>query len=266
MPATVAPVSATGAGARPLSRVPAVTPAFWLVKVLTTGIGETTSDALVHRFPGEVVVPAAVFALAAMLVVQGTRRRLVPSVYWLTALMVSIVGTMLADTLHVVLAVPYASSTAAFAAGLAVVLALWYRSERTVSVHAITTPRRERFYWATVIATFALGTAAGDLTAGALGLGYAGSIVVFGALIALPAIGRRWLHLGGVVTFWAAYVLTRPLGASIADAVAAAPARGGLGVGPLLVSVAGLSVFAVCVALISASSRAASSRATVGAR
>jgi uncharacterized membrane-anchored protein len=151
--------------------------------------------------------------------------------------MVSVFGTMAADSLHVGLGVPYAVSTACFAAALTVVFVVWFASERTLSIHSIDTPRREVFYWVAVMATFALGTATGDLTATTLGLGYLASGLVFAVLILLPAVARRWLGLGEVAAFWAAYVLTRPLGASFADWLAVPPSRGGLGLGDGVVSI-----------------------------
>ena len=233
-----------------LNRVPRVTAMFWVVKVLTTGMGETTSDFFVKRFPPEIVVPIAFVVLVAMLVAQFRLRRYVAAVYWTTALAVSVFGTMAADVLHVGLGVPYFASSAGFAVVLALVFVLWYRSEHTLSVHAITTRRRETFYWATVLTTFALGTAVGDWTAMSLGLGYLASGVVFAGIIALPALAHRFLGLNAVLAFWFAYVITRPLGASFADWLAVSPARGGLDLGPGPVSLLALAVFAVLVGVL----------------
>jgi uncharacterized membrane-anchored protein len=234
-----------------LNRVPRVTAMFWVVKVLTTGMGETTSDFFVKRFPPEIVVPIAFVLLVVVLVVQFRLARYVAAVYWSTALAVSVFGTMAADVLHVGLGVPYVASTLGFATVLAAIFVLWYRSEHTLSVHAITTRRRETYYWATVLTTFALGTAAGDWTAVSLGLGYLASGVVFAAVIALPALAHRFLGLNAVLAFWFAYVITRPLGASFADWLAVSPARGGLDLGPGWVSLAALVVFIVLVAILS---------------
>jgi uncharacterized membrane-anchored protein len=233
-----------------LNRVPRVTAMFWIVKVLTTGMGETTSDFFVKRFPPEIVVPIAFVVLVAMLVAQFRLRRYVAAVYWTTALAVSVFGTMAADVLHVGLGVPYYMSTIGFAIVLAAVFALWYAVEHTLSVHAITTRRREWFYWAAVLTTFALGTAAGDWTAVSLGLGYLASGIVFAAVIALPALAHRFLGLNAVLAFWFAYVITRPLGASFADWLAVSPARGGLDLGPGPVSLVALAVFAVLVGVL----------------
>ena len=175
--------------------------------------------------------------LAGVLVVQFGVHRYLAFVYWSAVVMVSVFGTMAADSLHVGLGVPYAVSTACFAAALTVVFVVWFASERTLSIHSIDTPRREVFYWVAVMATFALGTATGDLTATTLGLGYLASGLVFAVLILLPAVARRWLGLGEVAAFWAAYVLTRPLGASFADWLAVPPSRGGLGLGDGVVSI-----------------------------
>jgi uncharacterized membrane-anchored protein len=234
-----------------LNRVPAVTALFWVVKVLTTGMGETTSDFLVKRFPPEVVVPLALLALVAVLLVQFRLRRYVAAVYWSAALLVSIFGTMAADVLHVGLGVPYVASTAAFAVVLAAIFVAWWRTERTLSVHAITTRRRELFYWATVLTTFALGTAAGDWTAVTLHLGYLASGVLFAVVIAIPAVAHLAFRMNAVLAFWAAYVVTRPLGASFADWLGVGPERGGVGIGTGPVSLAAFGVFLVLVAWLS---------------
>jgi uncharacterized membrane-anchored protein len=150
--------------------------------------------------------------------------------------MVGIFGTMVADVLHVGFGVPYAVSTVACAVLLAGVLLSWHRSERTLSIHSVATARREAFYWAAVVATFALGTAAGDLTATTLYLGYSGSFVLFAVLILVPAAGYRWLRWNSILAFWFAYVVTRPLGASLADWLGKPRQAGGLAVGDGLVS------------------------------
>ena len=150
--------------------------------------------------------------------------------------MVAVFGTMAADVLHVGLGIPYAVSTAFYSVVLAVIFVLWYRSEGTLSIHSIYTRRRELFYWATVLATFALGTAAGDLTAKVVGLGYLGSGVMFAVVIAIPYVGYRWFGLNPIVAFWFAYIVTRPLGASFADWLAWPPSAGGLGLGHGMVS------------------------------
>ena len=246
-----APPAPATATTRVLNRVPAVTALFWVVKVLTTGMGETTSDYLVKRFPPEIVVPLALVALVAVLALQLRFRRYVAAVYWSAALMVSIFGTMAADVLHVGLGVPYVASTVAFAVVLAAIFVAWWRTEHTLSVHAITTRRREWFYWATVLTTFALGTAAGDWTAVTLHLGYLASGVLFAVAIAVPAIAHKGFGVNAILAFWVAYVLTRPLGASFADWLGVGPERGGVGVGTGPVSLAAFAVFVALVTWLS---------------
>ncbi|WP_405558057.1 hypothetical protein [Streptomyces sp. NBC_01171] len=219
------------------NKVPEVTVYFWIIKVLTTGMGETASDFLAHLLGPIPAVALGGIAFVASLVLQFAVRRYVPWVYWTAIVMVSVFGTMVADVLHVALGVSYTLSTPLFVIALAAVFAIWYASERTLSIHSIRTRRREVFYWAAVLATFALGTAAGDLTA-STGLAYLGSIVLFAGAIGLPAIAHRTGALGAVAAFWSAYVLTRPLGASLADWMALSQTRGGLGwgLGPVTVS------------------------------
>ncbi|MFI1761082.1 hypothetical protein ACH41H_03275 [Streptomyces sp. NPDC020800] len=219
------------------NKVPEVTVYFWIIKVLTTGMGETASDFLAHRLGPVPAVGLGGLAFAASLVLQFAVRRYVAWVYWTAIVMVSVFGTMAADILHVGLGVPYTLSTPLFMVALAAVFALWYASERTLSIHSIRTRRREAFYWAAVLATFALGTAAGDLTA-TIGLGYLGSVVLFAVAICVPALAHRAGTLGAVTAFWTAYVITRPLGASTADWMALPTARGGLdwGLGPVTLS------------------------------
>ncbi|SEE92812.1 Uncharacterized membrane-anchored protein [Streptomyces sp. 3213] len=219
------------------SKVPEVTVYFWIIKVLTTGMGETASDFLAHAFGPIPAVGLGGLALVGALALQFAVRRYVAWIYWTAVVMVSVFGTMAADVLHVGLGVPYAVSTPFFMLALAAVFALWYRSEGTLSIHSIHTRRRELFYWATVLATFALGTAAGDLTA-TIGLGYLGSAVLYAVAIAVPAIAHRWGALNAVAAFWTAYVITRPLGASVADWMAVSHGRGGLamGLGPVTLS------------------------------
>ena len=154
-----------------------------------------------------------------------------PAVYWFTVAMVGVFGTMAADVVHVVLGLPYAVTTVAYALALAAVFLLWRRTEGTLDVHEVRTARRELFYWAAVVATFALGTAAGDLVAVGLHLGYVPAILLFAVLILVPALGFRFLRWNGVACFWTAYVLTRPLGASVADWLGKPVADGGVGVG-----------------------------------
>ncbi len=231
------------------AKVPEITALFWAIKVLTTGLGESTSDFLVHvSVPLAGLVGLAGFALGMHLQLRARAYR--ASVYWLAVLMVAVFGTIAADAVHVGAGLPYAATTPLYGAVTAAVFVCWARSERTLSIHSIVTARRELFYWAAVLATFALGTAAGDLTAISLNLGYLGSIVLFGVAIVLPWLGWRTGRLGPVLAFWAAYVLTRPLGASIADWLGKSQARSGLGLGDGVVSALGFVVFAVLVAYV----------------
>lgn len=216
----------------PLARkVPQITLLFWIIKLLSTALGESTSDYLVNAFNPYLVVIAGFVGFIAVLVLQFRTRRYVPWVYWLAVTMVAVFGTMAADVLHVALGVPYIASTIAFAVALAVIFIVWQRTERTLSIHSITTTRREVFYWLTVSATFALGTAAGDLTAYTARLGFLSAGLLFVGVFALPAIGYIVFRLNAVFAFWFAYILTRPIGASFADWMGKARSVGGLGWG-----------------------------------
>ena len=228
--------TSTAAPARhALSKVPEVTLYFWITKVLTTGMGETTSDYLAQTLPQVIAVALGFLAFAAALTVQFSVRRYTAWVYWTTVVMVSVFGTMAADVLHIAVGIPYVVSTAFFTVVLAAVLVAWYKVEGTLSIHSVHTRRREAFYWATVVTTFALGTAAGDWTATSLHLGYFTSGVVFAVLIAVPAVAHWRFGLNPITAFWFAYIVTRPLGASFADWMAVSHARGGLawGTGPV---------------------------------
>ncbi len=219
-------------------KVPEVTIFFWIIKLLTTGMGETTSDFLVRQIDPVIAVILGGVCFVAALVLQLVVRRYVPWIYWLAVVMVAIFGTMVADVIHIVLGVPYLVSSIAFAIVLAAIFAIWYSSEKTLSIHTINTFRRELFYWATVVATFALGTATGDMTATTLHLGYFTSGLLFAALFALPALGYWLLGLNEIFAFWFAYVMTRPLGASFADWLGRPHNAGGVGLGTGPVSLA----------------------------
>jgi uncharacterized membrane-anchored protein len=232
------------------SKVPAVTGLFWVIKVLTTGMGETTSDFLVKHYQPELAVVVVGLIFAGSLAVQFAATRYRPFVYWFAVVMVAVFGTMSADVLHVALGVPYAASSVAFAIVLTVIFVLWYRIEGTLSIQSIRTRRREFFYWATVLATFALGTAVGDLTATTLHLGYFASGVLFAVIFIVPGVAYRLGWMGGVLAFWVAYVTTRPLGASFADWVGVTHARGGLNLGTGLVSLVLAAVIVLLVAVV----------------
>jgi uncharacterized membrane-anchored protein len=234
-------------------RVPAVTALFWVIKGFSTALGESTSDFMVHRFDPVLAVLMGFAAFLVALGLQLAKRRYWAWTYWFAVVMVGIFGTMGADVMHVAMGVPYASSVVLCSIALAVVFVWWQRSEGTLSVHSIDTTRRELFYWAAVVATFALGTAAGDMTALTFNLGYLASAVLFGALILVPAIGYRFFGWNATFAFWFAYVLTRPLGASIADWMGKPRADGGLGwgSGPVSIVLAAVIVALVAYAAIS---------------
>ncbi|WP_380282206.1 hypothetical protein [Kitasatospora purpeofusca] len=237
------------------SKVPAVTAGFWAVKILTTGMGETTSDYLARTLGPVPAVAGAAVLLAAALYAQARADRYRPAVYWAAVVMVSVFGTMAADVAHVALGVPYAASAAVFALALAAVFGLWRRLEGTLAVDTVRGGRREVFYWAAVLATFALGTALGDLTAATLGWGYLPSGLLFAALIAVPALGHRVLGLPPVLAFWWAYVLTRPLGACFADWAGVSRQRGGLDLGTGPVSLVLAAVIAAAVVRLTVEAR-----------
>jgi uncharacterized membrane-anchored protein len=216
---------------RARTKVPRITIYFWIVKILTTAMGEATSDYLVHRFNPYLVVIGGFLAFAVAMAIQFAVRTYVPWAYWLAVAMVAVFGTMAADVLHVEFQVPYIASTILFAIALIVVFTAWYRSEGTLSIHSIYTRRREAFYWAAVLATFAMGTAAGDLAAYTANLGFLAAGVLFAVLFAIPGIAYRLGNLNGIVAFWIAYVLTRPLGASFADWTGKSHAGRGLNYG-----------------------------------
>ena len=205
--------------------------------MLTTAMGEATSDFLVYQIDPVIAVILGAIGLAVAMTLQLLVRRYVPWNYWLAVAMVAVFGTMAADVIHIGLGVPYVVSTAFFALALAVVFLTWYTFEKTLSIHSVYTPRRELFYWAAVMTTFALGTAAGDMTATTMGLGYFISGVMFGVLFVLPALAYRWIGLNPILAFWTAYILTRPFGASFADWAGKSQSRSGLGLGTGEVSV-----------------------------
>jgi uncharacterized membrane-anchored protein len=218
-------------------KVPELTIYFWVIKVLTTGMGETTSDYFVHRYNPYLVVVLGAAALAITLLWQLSVQRYQPWAYWLAVSMVAVFGTMAAGILHVYLGVPYIYSATIYALTLALIFGLWYLSERTLSVHSIYTRRRELFYWAAVLATFAMGTAVGDMTAVSFHLGFIASGILFGVVIALPAVAYWLIGLNEIVAFWFAYIITRPLGASFADWLAVPASQGGLNLGKGPISV-----------------------------
>lgn len=226
-----------------LNKVPQVTVYFWIIKILATTVGETAADFLSVRLNLGLVVTSyvmsAVFLVA--LFVQMRSTRYVRGIYWTVVVFISVVGTLISDNLVDNLGISLTTTTIAFSAILAVVFALWWFSERTLSVHSITTTKREAFYWATILFTFALGTSAGDLVSESFHLGYPLSAILFASAIGASALAYYVLKIDGVLAFWIAYVLTRPLGASIGDLLSQPVKAGGLGLGTTLTSLAFLT-------------------------
>ena len=235
-----------------LNKVPEITLAFWVIKIMSTTVGETGADYLaVHVGLGTAMTDGimTVLLLAALLL-QLRSRQYVPWTYWLTVVLVSVVGTQITDALTDGLDVSLYASTVVFAALLAATFVVWYWRERTLSIHTIVTTRRELFYWAAILFTFALGTAAGDLATEALGLGFNVGVLVFALLIAVIA-GAYYLGANPVLAFWLAYILTRPLGASLGDLLSQAQSYGGFGLGTVDTSIGFLAVITVLVAFLS---------------
>ena len=215
-----------------LNKVPEVTLYFWIIKILCTTVGETAADYLIEHFLGLTGTTLVMSALLLVLLFfQLKARKYSPSLYWLVVVFLSVVGTLITDNLTDHMGVPLEVSTIAFSLALIMTFAIWYAAEKTLSVHSIVTTRREAFYWLAILFTFALGTAAGDLVAEKFGLGYLTSIFIFAGLIAAVAVTFYAVKRNAVLAFWLAYILTRPLGASIGDYLSQAPTAGGLGLG-----------------------------------
>src|SRR5215472_4523318 len=213
------------------SKVPLITAYFWIIKLLSTAMGEATSDYMVRAINPVIAVLFGFTGFVIAMVLQLRAKRYNAWIYWLAVVMVAVFGTQAADVLHIKFHVPYAASTTFYAIVLAVIFIVWYRTEKTLSIHSIRTPRREVFYWLTVLATFALGTATGDLTARTLNLGYLASGIWFSIAFTIVAVAHWKFGLNPILAFWVCYVLTRPVGASYADYVAFPKSVGGLGVG-----------------------------------
>jgi uncharacterized membrane-anchored protein len=227
-------ISPAQAGRTMLNKVPEITLIFWVIKIMCTTVGETAADYLnVNLSFGLTNTTYVTGALLAMLLfVQFRLRRYVPVVYWSVVVVISVFGTLITDNLTDARNVPLVTSTVVFTVVLAAVFAIWYAVERTLSIHSIVTTRREAFYWLAILFTFALGTAAGDLLAEKASLGYAVSIAIFGAAIAVVVFAHYVLKVNPILTFWVAYILTRPLGASIGDEMSQNSHKyGGLGLG-----------------------------------
>ena len=222
-----------------INRVPEVTLVFWILKILATTVGETAADVLSTTFKLGTVVTSYVMAVLLLisLAFQLRAKRYVPPIYWIVVVFISVVGTLISDNLVDNLGVPLSSTSLIFTAALVAVFIIWYLSERTLSVHTIYTVRRELFYWAAILFTFSLGTSAGDLLSERLGLGYPLSAVMFAGTIALIYLAYRVKVMNEVLAFWLAYILTRPLGASIGDLLTQEKLAGGLGLGTIPISV-----------------------------
>ena len=234
---------------RLINRVPEVTLVFWILKILATTVGETAADVLSTTFKLGTVVTSYVMAalLIISLIFQLRARRYVPPIYWLVVVFISVVGTLISDNLVDNLGVPLPTTTAIFAVALILVFVFWYLREKTLSVHTIYNIRRELFYWAAILFTFSLGTSGGDLLSERLNVGYAYSALIFAAGIAIIFALYRVKVMNGVLAFWLAYILTRPLGASLGDLLTQTPADGGLGVGTIPVSAVFLLTIVVLV-------------------
>ena len=243
----------TSSDTRLLNKVPEITIFFWTIKIMATTVGETGADFLNMKLGfglnGTSVVMAVL--LAATLFAQVRARQYIPWLYWVTVVLVSVVGTLITDNLTDNLGVSLFVSTSVFAVALVATFAAWYASERTLSIHTIFTRKRELLYWAAILFTFALGTAAGDLMAEQLQLGYGLSTIIFAAMIAATAAAYYVLDTNSVLTFWIAYILTRPLGASFGDLLSQPRANGGLGLGTTGTSVLFLAIILGLVVFLS---------------
>lgn len=225
--------SAASPGREMLNKVPEVTLYFWIIKILCTTVGETVADFLNLDLGLGLTYTTYIMSalLVAILVWEFRKRKYVPGIYWLAVVFLSVVGTLITDNLTDNFGVSLITTTVVFSIALAVIFATWYASEKTLSIHSIYSTRREAFYWLAILFTFALGTAAGDLVAENLGLGYLISLLLVGALIGLITLAYYFLKLNGILAFWLAYILTRPLGASLGDYLSQPFNLGGLGLG-----------------------------------
>lgn len=240
-----------------LNKVPQVTIFFWIIKILATTVGETAADFLNVNL--NLGLTNTTYIMTGLLLItiffQFRARKYIPGIYWLAVVLLSVVGTLVTDNLVDNFGVSLETTTASFAGALAVVFVLWYASERTLSIHAITTTRREIFYWLAILFTFALGTAAGDLIAEGLSLGYWVSAFLFAALIGVVALAHYRFTLNAVLAFWVAYILTRPLGASLGDYLSQARDDGGLGLGTVVTSAFFLSIILILVIYLAMTKR-----------
>ncbi len=234
-----------------ISKVPQITLYFWLIKLLSTAMGEATSDFLVYHSNPYVAVLLGLLGFVITFILQIKAKRYIAWIYWLFIVMIAIFGTMVADVTHVVLGVPYLWSSLTYAILLTSVFIIWFRVEKTLSIHSINTRRRELFYFAAVVATFAMGTALGDMSAMTLHLGYLASGLLFILLFLLPAIGFKSFRWNPIFSFWFAYIITRPLGASFADWFSKPATITGLGYGDGIVAILLTILIVVLVAYLS---------------
>ncbi len=241
-----------------LNRVPEVTASFWIIKVLATTVGETAADYLSADL--KLGLSNTSYIMSGVLLIalfnQFRLKRYIPASYWIVVVLMSITGTLITDRLVEELGVSLVTTTIAFSIVLAVVFALWYFNEKTLAMHSINTVKRELYYWAAILFTFALGTATGDLLAESLHLGYAWSTILFGVLIGIVAISYYYFGLNAVLAFWIAYILTRPLGASTGDLLSQPAGNGGFGLGTVGTSMLFLSIILSLIIYISVKPRA----------
>lgn len=233
-----------------VNRVPDVTVEFWAIKLMAVTMGETAADYLAVNLGFGLTATSVMMAtvLLVALAIQFSKQRYVPWAYWLAVVLISVVGTLVTDNLTDNFGVPLETSTMLFTALLAATFAVWYASEKTLSIHTVYTTRREAFYWLAILFTFALGTAAGDLVAERFEFGYLTTGLLFGAVIAAVALAYYVLHINGILAFWLAYIFTRPLGASFGDLLSQPIEYGGLGFGTTVTS---LLFLASIVAIVS---------------
>ncbi len=231
-----------------LNKVPAVTLIFWIVKIMATTVGETAADFLSVTLNLGLTVTSFIMGglLLIALIVQFKSKRYTPAIYWTVVVVISVVGTLISDNLVDNFGISLTTTSIIFGSALIVVFVVWYLSERTLSVHTIITTKRELFYWAAILFTFALGTSAGDLIGESLGLGYPLSALMFAATIGLIFLAYRYLKLNAVLAFWLAYILTRPLGASMGDLLTQPAKAGGLGVSTTIIS----SIFLISIVIL----------------
>ncbi|MDB5888552.1 MAG: hypothetical protein JWM03_1424 [Rhodocyclales bacterium] len=227
-----------------MNKVPEATILFWIIKIMATTVGETAADYLNFNLHLGLTVTTAIMGVLLLisLFAQIRSRRYIPAIYWIAVVFISVFGTLVTDNLVDNFGVALQTTTIVFSIALIATFATWYASEKTLSIHSINTTRRELFYWAAILFTFALGTASGDLVAEGLHLGYAVSALIFGALIGLVAIAYYFFKLNSVAAFWIAYVLTRPFGASCGDLLSQSRDDGGLGFGTVATSLVFLGV------------------------